>query len=115
MNRLLIYILLVFLNFALINIANAQDTLKTRKPIIKKTLKKDSLNKQQKNEIEKKFIDENMNGIDDRKEKQGKKKKRDEFIDLDGDGINDGQESGIGLKKALQYRKRKKGGGKKGH
>ncbi len=44
------------------------------------------------------FIDEDGDGIDDRKFSSGKKKKRrtDRFVDNDGDGINDNRARGMG-------------------
>jgi hypothetical protein len=64
-------------------------------------------------EINKEFIDENANGIDDRVEKklgEGKQKRvRDRFIDLDGDGICDGRSGGVGLR--MQHGKQQKGQG----
>lgn len=73
------------------------------------------------------FIDENGNGIDDRKEQrhsqtpsirsaqekpmQNRLHMQDHFIDMDGDGINDHRCNGLGLKRA--ERKMHRGGGAK--
>ncbi len=49
------------------------------------------------------FIDENLNGIDDREESGNgncyKGRRRDKFVDKDGDGICDDREGNIGPKR----------------
>ena len=92
----------------------------------KQTSTTTSEDKQEK-KIQQSFIDEDGNGIDDRKEQrqshtpstqsaqekpmQNRLRMQDHFIDMDGDGINDHRCNGLGLKRA--ERKMHRGGGAK--
>ncbi len=59
------------------------------------------------------IVDENGDGIDDRREQTGKARRRVRFVDEDGDGICDGRESGLGFKGATKDGVRKRRGGGK--
>jgi Ni/Co efflux regulator RcnB len=61
----------------------------------------DTMKMQRQQHQQKGFVDQNGDGINDRRQqRQGKMKRRtDRFIDADGDGIRDGRECGLGLRR----------------
>jgi hypothetical protein len=59
------------------------------------------------------IVDEDGDGIDDRRDQGAKVRRRARFIDEDGDGICDGRESGLGFKGGTKEGlQRRRGGGK---